>query len=58
MRSIANKFLTICAKVQGAELCSIKGADGFEYLWQADPSVWGRHAPVFFPVVGKLLNGR
>lgn len=58
MKSIANKFLTICVENQGAELCSMKGADGFEYLWQADPAVWGRHAPVLFPVIGTLRDNR
>ena len=24
-----------------------------EYIWQADPDVWARHAPILFPVVGK-----
>jgi galactose mutarotase-like enzyme len=58
MKSIANKFLTVRVKEPGAELCSIKDADGTEYLWQADPAFWARHAPVLFPVVGKLRNGR
>lgn len=58
MYLITNEYSTVGIQPQGAELCSIKGADGFEYLWQADPSVWGRHAPVLFPVVGKLRNGR
>ena len=57
MKSITNKFLTVRINEQGAELCSIEGADGFEYLWQADPAVWARHAPVLFPIVGKLRNG-
>jgi len=58
MKTISNKFLTVGVKTQGAELCSLQGADGFEYLWQADPSVWNRHAPVLFPIVGKLRDGR
>ncbi|MDO7874659.1 aldose 1-epimerase family protein [Hymenobacter sp. ASUV-10] len=37
----------------GAELTSFV-KDGLEYLWQADPAVWGRHAPVLFPIVGRL----
>ena len=28
--------------------------DGREYLWQADPTFWGKHAPVLFPIVGSL----
>ncbi|MBB6411329.1 aldose 1-epimerase family protein [Mesorhizobium sangaii] len=40
---------------QGAELVSLQGADGFEFLWQAGPA-WRRHSPVLFPIVGRL-NG-
>ncbi|WGR91071.1 aldose 1-epimerase family protein [Bradyrhizobium sp. ISRA443] len=40
---------------QGAELSSLKGADGAELLWQAG-SQWPRHAPVLFPIVGRLKN--
>jgi len=50
-------FLEVSVDDQGAELCSIRGADGMEYLWGADPDVWGRHAPVLFPIVGALANG-
>jgi galactose mutarotase-like enzyme len=64
MKSIANEFLNVSVKTSGAELCSIRSADGAEHLWQADPSVWNRHAPVLFPIIGKLrdehytLNGK
>ena len=37
----------------GAELCSLKTADGPELVWQAGPE-WKRHAPLLFPIVGKL----
>jgi len=40
---------------QGAELSSLKRADGVELLWQAGPQ-WPRHAPVLFPIVGRLKN--
>ena len=40
---------------QGAELCSLKNAAGVELLWQAGPQ-WPRHAPVLFPIVGRLKN--
>jgi galactose mutarotase-like enzyme len=56
--SIANRFLTVSVKQKGAELCSIRSAGGQEYLWQADPAVWPRHAPILFPIVGKLANDR
>ncbi len=41
--------------LHGAELTSFTNlATGREYLWQADPAQWGRHAPLLFPIVGKL----
>lgn len=36
----------------GAQLASLKGADGTEYLWVGDPAYWREHAPVLFPIVG------
>ena len=30
---------------------------GQERIWQADPAVWNRHAPVLFPFVGKVNGG-
>jgi galactose mutarotase-like enzyme len=40
-------------KTRGAELCSFSG-DGIEYIWQGNPAIWNRHAPVLFPIVGRL----
>ncbi len=42
-------------KADGAELCSLKNAEGLELLWQAGPA-WPRHSPVLFPIVGRLNN--
>ena len=39
----------------GAELCSLKNSEGLELLWQAGPA-WPRHAPILFPIVGRLKN--
>jgi galactose mutarotase-like enzyme len=39
----------------GAELCSLKTDAGTELLWQAGPE-WPRHAPMLFPIIGKLKN--
>jgi galactose mutarotase-like enzyme len=44
-------------KADGAELCSLKTADGLELLWQAEPE-WPRHAPLLFPIVGQLKHDR
>lgn len=52
-----NEYLSIEINPKGAELISIKDVrTGFEYLWQADKTVWGRHAPILFPIVGKVKN--
>ncbi|MEI6516155.1 MAG: aldose 1-epimerase family protein [bacterium] len=58
INTISNSRIAVSVKSLGAELCSLKGASGAEYLWQADPAVWGRHAPLLFPLVGKLANDR
>ncbi len=47
--------LEITVNTHGAEWRSLKKA-GLEYLWQADPAYWGRHAPVLFPIVGRLKS--
>ena len=54
---IKNNDLTITVSNQGAEVQSVKSnKSGREFIWQADPQVWGRHAPVLFPIVGRLKN--
>ncbi len=55
--TLTNEFYDVCIKPEGAELTSIKDKHGHEYLWQADASVWNRHAPILFPIVGALKNG-
>lgn len=47
--------ITATILAHGAELCSLKNAQGLELLWQAGPE-WPRHAPLLFPIVGKLKN--
>ena len=39
----------------GAELCSLKTADGLELLWQAGPE-WPRHSPLLFPIIGEVKD--
>lgn len=54
---LENEHLTAKFKTEGAELISVQNkANGWEYIWQADPAVWARHAPVLFPIVGRLKN--
>src|SRR3981189_1922687 len=42
-------------KTDGAELCSLRNAEGIELLLQAG-SAWPRHSPLLFPIVGRLKN--
>ncbi|MPQ21358.1 MULTISPECIES: aldose 1-epimerase family protein [Carnobacterium] len=59
MIKLENETLTVTILTKGAELTSIKRKDNkIEYLWQADPKYWGRHAPVLFPFVGRLKEDR
>ncbi|MFT8410101.1 MAG: aldose 1-epimerase family protein [Schleiferilactobacillus perolens] len=58
MQTIRNEFLTVQISEHGAELQSIRDKNtNTEYLWQGDPAIWGRRAPVLFPIVGALHNG-
>ena len=51
-----NDRLTVSIDPKGAQLCSVKAPDGTEYIWQADPAIWNRHAPLLFPVIGRLAD--
>jgi len=54
--TIENGCLEVQLSEIGAELHSIK-LDGEERLWQADPAIWGKHAPVLFPFIARLRDG-
>ncbi|GCF92554.1 aldose 1-epimerase [Enterococcus florum] len=57
--TIENSRLKVEMVEKGAELTSIQSkGDGTEFLWQADAAYWGRHAPILFPIVGKLKDDR
>jgi galactose mutarotase-like enzyme len=47
--------ITATIKADGAELCSLQNAEGLELLWQAGAE-WPRHAPLLFPIVGRLKD--
>lgn len=55
---LQNSDLSIKVKSFGAELCSVFSIkNNIEYIWQAEESLWPRHAPNLFPIVGKLKDG-
>src|SRR5260370_37492263 len=53
--SVRSDEITAIIAADGAELCSLQNAQGLELLWQAGPA-WPRHAPLLFPIVGRLKN--
>lgn len=57
MFEIKNDQLSVAVQPEGVELSSVTDlASGREYMWQADPAVWGSHAPVLFPIIGGLKD--
>lgn len=56
--TIKSDELTVQVKSLGGELTSIQDKNGTEYLWQADSAYWAGQAPVLFPIVGSLPNGK
>lgn len=54
---LENEFLTVKPISKGAEITSIKDKkDDTEYIWYGESKYWGRHAPILFPIVGKVKN--
>ncbi|MGL5617303.1 MAG: aldose 1-epimerase family protein [Sarcina sp.] len=54
---LENEFLSITAANYGAELHSIKEkGENIEYLWNGNPDFWKYHAPILFPIIGKVKN--
>ncbi|MFC5269095.1 aldose 1-epimerase family protein [Adhaeribacter terreus] len=63
--TLRNSEFEVKIKAKGAEVCSFRRlSDNTEYIWQGDTKIWPRHAPVLFPIVGRLpehkyfLNGK
>jgi galactose mutarotase-like enzyme len=57
MFQIKNDQLLVSIQPEGVELASVTDlASSREYMWQADPEIWGSHAPVLFPIIGGLKD--
>lgn len=54
---IENEIIRIGISATGAEMQSIV-KDGIEYLWSGDERYWPEHAPLLFPFVGRLTDGK
>ena len=56
MFELENDELAVRVSSKGAELQSVVCA-GIERMWSGDPAVWGRRAPLLFPLIGRLRDG-
>ncbi len=56
MLMIQNDALCLTVDTLGAQMMSLRSADGTEYLWQGDPAYWSDRAPLLFPFIGRLTK--
>lgn len=55
--TLENSNISIAASTYGGEIHSLKSKeDNTEYLWNGNPEYWKYHAPILFPIVGKVKN--
>jgi galactose mutarotase-like enzyme len=55
---LQNEILSVKIVTKGAEIISLFNKTvNFEHIWQGNKSTWNQHAPILFPIVGKLKNG-
>lgn len=55
---LSSDNLSVTINSHGAEVISVRNKNDLEFIWQADKNIWPRHAPVLFPIVGKLKNNQ
>ena len=58
LHTIQNESLSVTVNELGAQLWSIRAADGVEYLWQGDARYWADRALTIFPYVARLWQGQ
>lgn len=57
--TLENQVIAVTVTTNGAQVKSVRRkSDGVEHMWQADPAVWGYHAPILFPYTGRLKDGK
>lgn len=56
--SISSDRLSARIATLGAELQDLRDAEGRLLQWDGDPAVWAGRAPILFPIVGELAQGR
>ena len=58
LTTIQSEAMRVTISSHGAELQSILGSDGTEFLWQGDANYWTSRAPNIFPYVARLTEGK
>lgn len=57
--TLENAKTRMIVSSRGAELHALTDkATGVEYLWNGDPAYWKYHAPLLFPIVGRVAGNR
>ncbi|ULC58514.1 aldose 1-epimerase family protein [Flaviramulus sp. BrNp1-15] len=57
MYTLQNNKLKIAVKKIGAELCEVSSTKhNTQFMWDANPEVWGSYAPNLFPIIGALKD--
>jgi galactose mutarotase-like enzyme len=54
---LSSRSLTASVDPLGAQLSTLRDADGRDLLWDGNPSFWSGRAPLLFPIVGALVDG-
>ncbi|MEC3907748.1 aldose 1-epimerase family protein [Tamlana sp. 2201CG12-4] len=58
MYSLKNDKLEIAVTKIGVELCKIQSVkNNLDFMWDANPEIWGSYAPNLFPIIGVLKAG-
>ncbi len=55
---ISNGDLVAAINPIGSELGRLTFREDYDLLWNGDPAIWSGQAPILFPVVGMLVDGR
>jgi len=56
---ISNQYIEVGISRQGVEITHIiSKATGLDYMWNANPDIWGSSAPVLFPAIGSFKNNQ
>lgn len=56
--TLTNKGYSVSLETKGGELKSYRNDAGKEYIWNSDPKFWSFSAPLLFPSVGNVRNGK